>query len=158
MSSISYGILFEDISYDVTLDPRLRMSWGKWVASLCRRVPSTQRRVITGVTGLIRPGELYVAEHLLCRVRPTAVVVVLLLLLLLLFRCCLCFCPLTLSLSPSRHTLHCSLLLSRFLLRFLVAPFVFFPPELHDGLRFAWLPPVAVSLLWVRPAPARVHY
>lgn len=58
VSSEPLGIVFEDVSYTVTLSPRARMSWARYLTSCFRRLPVEKREVLHSVTGIVAPGEV----------------------------------------------------------------------------------------------------
>ena len=55
------GVLFQDISYDVTWSARSSMGWFAWLRSLCSRgMPPLKRTGLHSLSGIVQPGELYV--------------------------------------------------------------------------------------------------
>lgn len=63
-----YGVLFDDVTYEVQWSPMSRMRWGPWLRTVarCSFPGRASRRILNNITGFIRPGELYVAHCALC--------------------------------------------------------------------------------------------
>ena len=63
VSTRCYGVLFDDVTYEVQWSPMSRMRWGPWLRTVasCKLPGRSSRRILNNITGYIRPGELYVA-------------------------------------------------------------------------------------------------
>ena len=63
VSNTCFGVSIDDVSYEVQWSPRSKMSWGQWLKTACTAVPRQRKVVFSGVSGYVKPGELYVVVH-----------------------------------------------------------------------------------------------